>query len=29
MQPDVDEVIDKDKGMTYGQFVDMIVERHS
>ncbi|KAK4946307.1 hypothetical protein LTR10_014505 [Elasticomyces elasticus] len=29
MQPDIDEVIDKVKGMTYGQFVDMIVQRHS
>ncbi|OAP57275.1 hypothetical protein AYL99_08013 [Fonsecaea erecta] len=29
MQPDVDEVIDKDKGTTYGQFVEMIVKRHS
>ena len=29
MQPDIDEVIDKEKGTTYGQFVDMIVQRHS
>ncbi|EXJ74828.1 uncharacterized protein A1O5_01524 [Cladophialophora psammophila CBS 110553] len=29
MQPDIDEVIDKEKGMTYGQFVEMIVQRHS
>ncbi|KAJ9611382.1 hypothetical protein H2200_004566 [Cladophialophora chaetospira] len=29
MQPDIDEVIDKEKGTTYGEFVDMIVERHS
>ncbi len=29
MQPDIDEVIDKDKGTTYGEFVEMIVKRHS
>ena len=29
MQPDVDEVIDKEKGTTYGEFVEMIVKRHS
>ncbi|KAH0842800.1 Clavaminate synthase-like protein [Fonsecaea pedrosoi] len=29
MQPDLDEVIDKEKGTTYGEFVDMIVQRHS
>lgn len=29
MQPDIDEVIDKDKGTTYGQFVEMIVKRHT
>jgi len=28
MQPDIDEVIDQDKGMTGGQFVEMIVEKH-
>ncbi|KIY01169.1 uncharacterized protein Z520_02721 [Fonsecaea multimorphosa CBS 102226] len=29
MQPDLDEVIDKEKGTTYGEFVDIIVKRHS
>lgn len=29
MQPDLDEVIDKAAGLTYGEFVDMIVEKHS
>ncbi|KIW34056.1 uncharacterized protein PV07_00858 [Cladophialophora immunda] len=29
MQPDLDEVIDKDKGTTYGEFVEMIVARHA
>ena len=29
MQPDVDEVIDREKGTTYGEFVEMIVRRHS
>lgn len=29
MQPDIDEVIDKVEGTTYGQFVEMIVKRHS
>ena len=29
MQPNIDEVIDKEKGTTYGQFVEMIVKRHS
>ena len=29
MQPVIDEVIDKDKGTTYGEFVEMIVRRHS
>jgi isopenicillin N synthase-like dioxygenase len=29
MQPDIDEVIDKKNGTTYGQFVEMIVQRHA
>ncbi|EXJ59899.1 hypothetical protein A1O7_04046 [Cladophialophora yegresii CBS 114405] len=29
MQPDVDEVIDREKGTTYGQFVALIVKAHS
>ncbi|KAI1612681.1 hypothetical protein EDD37DRAFT_561862 [Exophiala viscosa] len=29
MQPNIDDVIDKEMGTTYGQFVDMIIQRHS
>jgi hypothetical protein len=29
MQPDNDEVIDREKGTTYGQFVDVVLQRHS
>ena len=29
MQPDVDEVIDRERGTTYGEFVEMIVKRHA
>ncbi|KAF2163262.1 hypothetical protein M409DRAFT_57556 [Zasmidium cellare ATCC 36951] len=29
MQPDLDEVIDKAAGLTYGEFVDAIVEKHA
>ena len=29
MQPDIDEVIDKEKGATYSQLVETIAERHS
>lgn len=29
MQPDVDEMIDRERGITYGRFVEMVVERHS
>lgn len=29
MQPNLDEVIDKQTGLTYGKFVEMIIEQHS